>query len=97
MERGRNKTGRDDKNVTNELTEPFLTNHQLRNYQEFPNNVQNPKVHYRLHKSPTMVPILSQINPVNTTPFHLSKIHFNIILSPKRYMHSAPLQPFHPL
>jgi hypothetical protein len=27
-------------------------------------------------------PALSQINPLHTTPSYLSKIHFNIILSP---------------
>jgi hypothetical protein len=33
--------------------------------QEFPNNLWNPKVHFR--ENPALVPILSQINPVNTT------------------------------
>jgi hypothetical protein len=49
-------------------TEPFLRNRQLRNCSTFTNILWNPKVHYRVNESPPLIPILSHINPVHTSP-----------------------------
>jgi hypothetical protein len=52
--------------------------------QELPSILKNTKVHYRVHKSHPLVPILNQINP--SIPPHPSSLRSSLILS-SRYVY----------
>jgi hypothetical protein len=55
--------------------------------QEIPHILWNPKVHYRIQKSPSTVSLLSQFIPVHTLTSYFLKIHFNLLKPTGHVMH----------
>jgi len=60
--------------------ESFLRSYRFSASQEISRILWNPNVPYRIHKYPSPVPLLSQIDLVPTPTSHFLKIHLNIIL-----------------
>jgi len=61
----------------------FLNRFQFHS-QEVPCASWNPKVHYRVHNSRTLVPVLSQINPVYILPCLFRSISILLVTSAPR-------------
>jgi hypothetical protein len=62
--------------IFNSLTElsPSWGSANCADTQELPRILWNPKVYYRVHKSPPLVTILSYISPIHTIPSYLRSI-----------------------
>jgi hypothetical protein len=74
------------RDITNSMElSPFWEPASCAATRELPSILWNPKIHYRVHKNPPVVLILTQINPVHTTSSYLTKTHLNIIHPPSSW------------
>jgi hypothetical protein len=62
--------------------ESFLRSRRLCSHSRIYHHLWNPKVQYRVHKNPPLVPVLNHIDPIHNIPSYHAKIHFNIVHPP---------------
>jgi len=63
--------------------------------QEIPRILWNPNVHYRIHKCPSTVPLLSHLNPVHTPHPTSWRSHLRLGLSCGLFPSGSPPNPVH--
>jgi hypothetical protein len=68
----------------------MFSNSLLQGTEPFLRILWNPKVYFRVRKSPSLVPLLCQVCPARTTPFCICRTHFNIIIPPASCLPSGP-------
>jgi hypothetical protein len=67
-----------------------------RSTSQIPRLLLNIKFHYRAHKNPPLVPVLSQLSPVQAFPPNSAKIHSNIIFHLSQGLRSGLFHSFFP-
>jgi hypothetical protein len=74
---------------------PSLEANSFSASQEISHILWQPKVHYRVQNSPSLLLVLSQINPAHVLASYLLKVHFNIIVpsAPMSSKWSVPRPP----
>jgi hypothetical protein len=74
------------KNMTNSMQQsPYWGAISHSSSQEIPSLLWNPKVHYRVHNSPPLVPILCQMHPVHPTFLRYNRVQNGSGVHPASY------------